>query len=103
LASRAVELVPTNAAFRNTLGVAHYRAGEFELAKRALEKSLELQEDDAFVLFFLAMTDWQLGNEDAARQRYREAVESMEQHRPEDKVLIRFHREVTELLGMPTS
>lgn len=101
LASRAVELAPTRGGCWNTLGVAQYRAGEFDLAKRALNKSLELQGEDSFVLFFLAMAEWQIGKEDGARESYRKAVEWMENQRADDAVLIRFRSEAAELIGVP--
>lgn len=100
-AMKAVELAPKNAAFWNTLGVARYRAGDFELSIEALNKALELREHDSFVMFFLAMAKWQLGSEDSAREIYRGAVEWMEIQRPDDEVLLRFRNEAASLLGIP--
>src|SRR5262249_47187761 len=55
LAKRAVELAPKAATNWNTLGVAHYRAGDWKAAIAALEKSESLAPDKslAFNAFFL--------------------------------------------------
>jgi serine/threonine protein kinase/tetratricopeptide (TPR) repeat protein len=67
-ASKAVQAAPGNGAFHNTLGVAHYRAGDYEAAVEALTKSMSLSRSgDATDRFFLAMAEWQLGNKPAAR------------------------------------
>src|SRR5205823_14947288 len=60
---KAVNLAPQEGNNWNTLGVAHYRAGDPKAAIAALEKSDELLKgnDLSFNAFFLAMTQWQLG------------------------------------------
>jgi WD40 repeat protein len=56
LAKRAVELAPTVGQYWNTLGVAHYRAGDEKSAIEALEKAMSLRKGgDSFDWFFLAM------------------------------------------------
>src|SRR5262249_48959926 len=78
LARKAVELAPKEGAYWNTLGVAHYRVGEWKEALAALEKSMELRQGgDAFDWFFLAMARWQRGEKDEARKWYEEAAEWM--------------------------
>ena len=75
LAKKAVELAPKQGTFWNTLGVAHYRAGDWKAAVAALEKSEELRNGgDSFDWFFLAMAHWQLGEKDEARKWYDQAV-----------------------------
>jgi tetratricopeptide (TPR) repeat protein len=70
LAQRAAALEPANALYRNTLGVAYYRAGRYSDAVQVLLANLEGQ-DDRFLpwdLYFLAMSFARLGNHDRARE-----------------------------------
>ena len=97
LAKKAVELKPKEGSCWNTLGVAHYRAGDWGAAVAALEKSGELRQGgDSFDWFFLAMAHWQLGDNEQARNWYDQAVQWMEKNKPEDEELRRFRAEATE-------
>src|SRR5439155_17525669 len=79
LAREAVALAPQAGYIWNTLGVAHYRAGEWNAAIAALEKSMALRKGgDSADWFFLAMAHWQLGEKDEARNWYDQAVEWMD-------------------------
>jgi hypothetical protein len=49
---------------------------------------------------FLAMTHWQLGERDEARQWYGKAVEWIEKHQSDDDQLRRFRAEAAQLLGV---
>ena len=70
---------PEAGSYWNTLGVAHYRAGDWKAAIEALEKSTQLRAGgDPSVWFFLAMAHWQKGEKDQARQWYDKAVNRME-------------------------
>ena len=90
-AKNAVELAPMEGTYWNTLGAAHYRAGEFPAAIQALEKSMELAKGgNSFDWFFLAMAHWQLGHSDNARKWLAKAIEWMQKHRPKDDELRRF-------------
>jgi tetratricopeptide (TPR) repeat protein len=101
LASKAVELAPTNGAFWNTSGVAQYRVGNYKAAIEALNKSMELRKGgDATDWFFVAMAEWQLGNKPTAYRRYAEAVQWMEMKAPTNAEMIRFRSEAAELLGL---
>jgi tetratricopeptide (TPR) repeat protein len=101
LAKKAVELDPQSGMIWNTLGVAHYRAGDYRAAVVALEKSRELQRGhESFDWFFLAMAHWRLGDREQARTWYDKAVTWMDKHNPEDEELIRFRAEAAELLGV---
>lgn len=101
LANRAVELMPQEGAYWNTLGVAHYRAGAHQAALDALQKSIEIrQHGDAFDFLFLGMAHWQLGDEDEARKWYEQAVKWMQKNKPDDDQLRRFRAEAeVELLN----
>jgi serine/threonine protein kinase/WD40 repeat protein/Tfp pilus assembly protein PilF len=94
LASKAVELQPNNATYRNTLGVAHYRAGEWRAAIDTLTKAEELRPGTYFGhnAFFLAMAHWQQGDRETARNWFDRAVEWLEKN-PVDEELRRFRIE----------
>jgi serine/threonine protein kinase/tetratricopeptide (TPR) repeat protein len=84
LAKKATELAPQQGAFWNTLGAARYRAGDWKAAVAALNKSMALRQGgDADDWLFLAMAKWQLGDHDAARRHYDQAVQWLENNNPE--------------------
>jgi serine/threonine protein kinase/tetratricopeptide (TPR) repeat protein len=107
LAKKATALAPQWAHQWNTRGVAHYRAGDWDAARAALEKSMALYAGraeawtlESFNTFFLAMAHARLGNSAEARRWYDRAVRWMEQYQPEDMELRRFRAEAEELLGV---
>ena len=101
-ARRAVRLAPKSAWIWNTLGVAHYRAGDWKAAIEALERAETLAPDLylAFNGFFLAMAHWRLDEKDEARKWYDKAVEWMDKNQPQNEELLRFRAEAEELLGL---
>src|SRR5262249_5357596 len=61
LAQQAVERDAGQPAYWNTLGVAHYRVGEWKAAQTALERAVQMRQGGTgFEWLFLAMTHWQL-------------------------------------------
>jgi serine/threonine protein kinase/Flp pilus assembly protein TadD len=101
LAKRAVELKPEVSTFWNTLGAAHYRAGDWKEAVAALQKSMELRNGgDAFDWFFLAMARRRIGEKDKAREWYDRAVQWMAKNQPTNEELRRFRAEAAELLEL---
>jgi tetratricopeptide (TPR) repeat protein len=99
LAKKAMQLSPANYSFSldapylhagtnwTTLGVAHYRAGEWKEAVAALQKSMELRKGgDSTDWFFLAMAHWKLGDKDKARESYNQAVQWMDTNQPKNEV-----------------
>jgi tetratricopeptide (TPR) repeat protein len=100
LARKAVELGPNNGSYWNTLGAAHYRAGNWKEAVAALERAMQLRNGgNSYDWFFLAMAHWQLGEKDKARQWFDRAVRGMHKHFPKAKEeLGRFRAEAAELL-----
>jgi tetratricopeptide (TPR) repeat protein len=104
LAKTAVDLTPNEHTFRNTLGVACYRTGNWKAAIEALEKSMELNSGDgADDWIFLATAHWQLGSRDQARIWLGRAVESMDKDGLQDQDLRRSRAEAEELLGSKTA
>ncbi|MFO0892727.1 MAG: tetratricopeptide repeat protein, partial [Isosphaeraceae bacterium] len=100
LAEEAVRLNPAIGANWNTLGVAHYRSGDWKSAVQALNTSMERLAgfDEGSNLFFLALATWQMGNQGEARKYYDRAVAWTDANRPRDPDLIRFRAEASELL-----
>jgi serine/threonine protein kinase/tetratricopeptide (TPR) repeat protein/WD40 repeat protein len=98
-AKRAVELAPKAGGYWMALGMAHYRAGDWEAAAAALEKSAQLRKGgNAFDWFFLAMARWRLGQKEEARKWYARAVGWMEKNQPDNEELGRFRAEAAALL-----
>ncbi len=81
LAEKAVEVAPKRGDNWNTLGVAHYRAGDWKAAVEALEQSRECHNGgDGYDFFFLAMASWQLGKKNDALKWYEQAVQWIEKN-----------------------
>jgi tetratricopeptide (TPR) repeat protein len=107
-AQRALELEAQVSNTWNTLGIAHYRAGNWKDAIDALENSRQYRKGgDAFDFYFLAMAHWQSGHKDEARQWYKQAVQWGEKNRatlaqnpPWPEELRRFRAEAEQLLGI---
>jgi tetratricopeptide (TPR) repeat protein len=67
LGGKAAEVNPNCATYWNTLGVAHYRAGDFSSAIATLSRAMDLTEGGtAFDHVFLAMAHAQLGDQEQA-------------------------------------
>jgi tetratricopeptide (TPR) repeat protein len=101
LARKAVTRAPEMGEYWNTLGVAHYRAGEFQSALIALSRSVELRSGgDAADYFFLAMAYERLGDRQQARTWYDKAVRSMDKRYPHGERDIRYRAEAKDILGI---
>jgi len=101
LAKEVAESKPDDGELWNTLGVAHYRASNWQFAVDALVKSMEIRNGgDSFGWLYLAMAHWQLGEKDKARQRYDQGVNWMTENKPANEDLTRLRNEAAELLGV---
>src|SRR5262249_19748539 len=101
LAKKAVELSPNEARFWQTLGVAHYRAGDWKGATVALNKSLEVRNAGEFRSWsFLSMACWKQGAKEEARKWYTAALVWMEKQAPRHEELLRLRGEAGALLGL---
>jgi tetratricopeptide (TPR) repeat protein len=108
-AKESIELWKEDGNHWNTLGVAHYRARNWNAAIEALNKSDELLKGDffSFNAFFLAMAHWQLGNKVEAQKWHEKAVqwvqkneEALKKDKKNYDELRRFRAEAEELLGI---
>src|SRR5262249_31931857 len=99
LGTRAVELAPRSWSSWNTLGVAQYRAGQWQAAIDAFSHATDLPKFSSD-WFFLAMAHWQLGHKDEAGEWYEKAVDWMDKNRPMDAELQDFRKEAGALLGI---
>jgi tetratricopeptide (TPR) repeat protein len=99
LARKVATKTPNDGAIWNTLGVALYRAGDWQSAVTALEKGMSLRQGEGSGdWFFLAMAHWRLGNKEQARQWHERALRWMAEHRPKDIELGRARAEAARLL-----
>jgi serine/threonine protein kinase/Flp pilus assembly protein TadD len=103
LATRAVEL-PAQEIHEQcwlVLGAARYRAGDWAGALQALQRSTyQGGSFPGYVWFFEAMTRWQLGQKDQARQAYDRALRWMLANKAYDDKLHRRRREAAGVLGI---
>jgi tetratricopeptide (TPR) repeat protein len=103
-AKKATELAPKEGSYWNTLGVAQYRAGDWQAAIAALERSMALQKGgDACDWLFLAMAHWQLGHREEAQKWYSKAGTWMDKHKSTIQELTRFRDEARAFFESPTS
>jgi serine/threonine protein kinase/WD40 repeat protein len=112
LAEKAMRLAAGNANYRNTLGLAYYRAGRYREVVQLLRPSLESQWDRtlAYDLYFLAMSFHRLGETARARDCFDWAVRWAQLQRGLDSVpldeleanqeLTAFRAEAAQLLGL---
>jgi tetratricopeptide (TPR) repeat protein len=101
-ARRSIELEPNTGNTWNTLGVAYFRMGDWEEARNALYRSMELRnEGDSFDWFFLAMIHAHLGRKERAREWYDKASQATQPDRSDYPELYRFQAEAAAALGLP--
>jgi hypothetical protein len=102
-AQRAVKIAPDEGTYWNTLGTAYARARNWEEARKALFRSMELRggQGDAFDWFFLAMICARKDEPEQAREWYDKAVAWVHDGHEADLELYRFQVEAAELLKLP--
>jgi serine/threonine protein kinase len=104
LARRAVALDPNDWRFLNTLGVAAYRAGDWEMAAETLRKSTTFTGGSAHDWFFLAMARWHQGKKREAKEWFTRAVDSANRNSSSpfmQREVRLFHIEAATLMGLP--
>jgi tetratricopeptide (TPR) repeat protein len=110
LAENAVKIEPNAGDYWTSLGVARYRNGQWRDACAALNKSLELgtggtagdsmDDREAIDEFFLAMSHWQLGQHEEAKQSFYRALKWIDKKPNHDEQLNRIRVEAEELLDI---
>jgi serine/threonine protein kinase/tetratricopeptide (TPR) repeat protein len=87
------------------LGMARYRAGQWDAAIVALERANELEGDPGFPFngFFLAMANQRKGDAARARDWYDRSVAWVTQHPSQDKRLPKYRAEAAAVLGLKDS
>src|SRR5262249_17791875 len=101
LARQAVALEPNEWSYLNTLGVAAFRASDWNTAAKSFRQSSTFTGGGAYDLFFLAMTYWHQGNKTDAREMYDRAVAWTDTNKPDDPELRGLRAEAAALLGKP--
>jgi tetratricopeptide (TPR) repeat protein len=102
-ARRAVELAAVEGNYWNTLGVAAYRAGDLDEARRSLERSIRIRGDgegDGYDWFFMAMIQARTGNPEVARRWFDRAVAWYHRTHEGDPEVYRFYLEAAETLKL---
>jgi tetratricopeptide (TPR) repeat protein len=108
LAEKVVNLKPKDGNNWGTLGVAHYRTGDWKAAVAAFDKSREMSKSiDPSERLFYAMAQHKLGNSDESRRAFDQAVQWMQMNKSlleKDWALAnelrRFRSEAEELLEL---
>jgi serine/threonine protein kinase len=100
LAREATARAPRTARYWNILGVAEYRAGQYDSAIAAVRQSMKLNAGgNGCDWFTLAMAYKGLGNNEQARHWYKKAA-AWTRDRPLDGGLARYQREAQTTLGL---
>jgi tetratricopeptide (TPR) repeat protein len=100
LARRAVALSPLEATYWNTLGVAEYRAGNYQGAVQSITRSMEKAPHlTGLNQFVLAMAQWQLGRKHPARSTYAMGLAWMADYDPDDPGILSYRDEAAALLN----
>src|SRR5262249_32303739 len=96
-----VALVPQEGRSWNTLGVAHYRSGDFKAALEALEKGASIPGGDGTTTrFYQAMSYWRLGMKEQARECYDRALRRIAKNKVSDEEIERLRAEAPPLPEM---
>jgi hypothetical protein len=99
LAAKAAAAHPECSVYWNTLGAAHYRAGNFEAAIAALDRATALSDGGtAFDHVFLAMAYAQLAKYEQAQRYFERARRWMEQYQLDHPELLRLCDEAMSIL-----
>lgn len=104
LASKAAKANPNCATYLNTLGAAHYRAGDFHAAIATLGRAIDLTKGGtAFDHVFLSMAHAQLGDQREAQHWFDQAKLWMEQHTPDHAELTCLSEEARFVQSIPAN
>ncbi len=100
LATQALAQSPQQSAYWTTLGLAHYRAGEWQAALTAIDKSMAFGADNTAQNWLLrAMIEWRRDDRQQAQAWYAKAATWLE-HNPMTDELYHFRREASDMMGI---
>jgi tetratricopeptide (TPR) repeat protein len=94
----AVHAQPENKSYRDSLGWAYYRLGDFQRARIELEKAAAGDSPDGVILDHLGDTFEQLGNIKRARELWKQAIEQFDPQRD-----AKLRKAAQDKLNKPTS
>ena len=94
----AVHAQPENKSYRDSLGWAYYRLGDFQRARIELEKAAAGDSPDGVILDHLGDTFEQLGNSKRARELWKQAIEQFDPQRD-----AKLRKAAQDKLNKPTS
>jgi tetratricopeptide (TPR) repeat protein len=114
LAEKAAQIKPFNGAFWYTLGVCQYSRGDYEAARAACQRAVDMRDlpyspleeprlatdYDRYAGFFLAMSLWQLGEKEKGREVYADAIAWRDQQAPDAEGRRRFRAEKQAMLSL---
>ena len=101
LAKKAVKSTPTAGNYWGTLGIVHYRAGQWREAVTAFQEATKLRDGgDVFDWFHLATAYGHLGEKEQGRKWYDKAAQWMEKNDPDSDALKPMRAEAAQLLGI---
>ena len=100
LAQKVTQLTPKDGNSWNTLGVIHYRSGNWKAAVDALTKAEELSKGTLLGTdgLFLGMANWKRGDRQQAVYWYDRAVQLLDMPKSDDDELVRFRAEAVILI-----
>lgn len=107
LAEKAASVRPYDGVFWYTLGVCQYGRGDYEAARAACQRAIEMRDSpysrldqprvatdyDHYAGFFLAMSLWHLGEKEKGREVYAEAIAWRDMQAPDAEARRRFSAE----------
>ena len=97
----AIEIDAKYAHAHRSLGAALLARDDVQAAREALQKSMDFSGGgDGRDWFFVAISEWRLGDEAEARQWYDRAVRWMDENDPENKHLVEARAEAEKTLGL---
>jgi uncharacterized protein HemY len=99
-AKQSLARAPDERSYWSTLGLAHYRAGDYSSAHAALQKSITLSNGgDARDWLVLAMIAWKKGQPKESRSWYDQSARWLQTHGPTDE-LHHLRKEASEMMNI---
>jgi tetratricopeptide (TPR) repeat protein len=102
MAKESVQLNPKSGNTMNTLGVAYYRTRDWKQAIATLHEAANLREEGGgcYEWFFIAMSNWQLGDKQEARKWFDRGVAWIKRTKHDSVEVRRIRAEAATLLRM---